>query len=224
MVDRRGRGGGASRALLVAVVVGAFGCGGGVAPTGAADGGAGAGGAFCETFSACGGDLVGTWKADRSCAPPASIGGASICAGETYDLTKVSSEITWTFRGDGTASVALATSGTATITSPTPCTQASGATVACADLRAMYERIAFVGAKTTGGACRESGGACSCPVTFEAVPVSGAGTYATSGTTLQLAIAGTSSTAQYCATTTTLKIQGMILGGADGKLAAYAKQ
>jgi hypothetical protein len=225
MRDGFGRSGFAGLPLgALALVV--FGCGGGgVSPgTDGAAGDGGAGGSFCESFTACGGNVVGTWHVDRACAPPTRIAGAQICGGEIYDLTKVVSELAWTFRADGTASLALMTTGPATSAFPAPCNQGGGVMVACADLGATYERVTFVGGKAKAGACHETGGTCTCPLTFTAAPVTSDGTYSTSGTTLQFMLAGASGTLQYCATATTLKLQGELVGSSDLAVAVYARQ
>jgi hypothetical protein len=203
----------AAATLCGALVI--TGCGGAAdVPVDGSTGGAGATAAACSDFAACGGDIVGTWRTSAACAPPARISG-SICQGDTFELGAVKNQMTWSFSADRSFTLGLSTTGAGKVTVPSPCVVSGGATVACADVGAMYvERIRFVGASITSGPCQEAGGMCSCPLTFAADPAAmAAGTYALSGTSLTFMLGDDVGMFSYCVAGRTMKWQSASTGG-----------
>jgi hypothetical protein len=195
---------------------------------GSSSGGGGAGGTtlpdICTSFAACGGNVVGTWGIHRACVPPTSVTGGTLCQGQTFDVAKVVSDFSWTFRADLSLAAALSASGTGSVTTPSPCVTPAGASVACADVGPMYLNLRFAGATTSVGACVESNGSCTCPLTFTAAPQNGTGTYSTSGNTLNFTFGSDPATASYCATASTLTIMGANPTGKDGSVGVYDRR
>ena len=211
----------------------ALGCGGG-GPSGAgaagaggdgspADGAAGAGGAACPTdFTPCGGDLLGTWRTDPRCeATQVSQPPGGGCPGESFDLTGVASQATWTFEANLTFTLALGAAGAAKVTAPAAClVSTASAPLACtaAEAGAMYAgRIAIVGGKPGAPTCASAAdGTCACTIPFVAMPISGGGTYSKSGTVVTIDLGSGGEPVDYCATPSSLRLRSHGMDDAPG--------
>jgi hypothetical protein len=210
--------------LAIALV--AIGCGGGgvsTTPDGAAGatgsagatgtagatGAAGTTGVKCPDFVPCGGNVVGTWAPDPTCAPATQASGGDGCTGETWDVSHVVSQPTWTFRADKTMTVALSASGFATVTTNDTCLAKNVPPVTCADAGPTYaKRISFAGGMPSSGGCVASGTDCRCTVDFTPMPVEGPGSYSLSGTTLSAKVGDSMPTTfDYCASATKLQMR-----------------
>jgi hypothetical protein len=193
------------------------------------DGDAGTPGAAkprCPEFVPCGGDVLGTWAPDPTCAPTTKAVGRGTCAGEVWDVTTVASPLTWTFRADHTMTVRLAVSGFATVTSSDACPPSSnGVPVACADAGPAYAaRIVFVGGKASSGGCARSGADCRCTIVFTPTPVDAPGSYSTAGTTLSAFVSGNPPTVfDYCVADSKLRMRNPDPNGATGEPGSFVK-
>jgi hypothetical protein len=194
------------------------------------DGGAGAADAArprCPEFVPCGGDVIGTWAPDPTCAPTTKTVGGGSCAGEAWDVTTVVSSVTWTFRADHTMTVRLAASGFATVTAPDACLPSSnGAPVACADAGPAYAaRIVFMGSTASSGGCARSGADCRCRIDFTPVPVDAPGSYSTAGTMLSAVVGNRAPTVfDYCVADSKLTMRNPAPNGATGEPGSFVKQ
>jgi hypothetical protein len=170
---------------------GGTGNGTGGAAGGGQTGGSG-GGASCTSMSACGGDIVGTWKVTDSCAV-ANINLDNICAGASAVLTYAISG-TLTFNADGTIVQALTGTILAHEHYPSGC-QPGGKT--CEQFGQGAAAAADAG--VTGSCSTDAAGACDCDF-VEPGKVDDPGvSYSTSGGTLTtVAQSGRTSTAAYC--------------------------
>jgi hypothetical protein len=227
--------------LMSGVALVAWGCGGGSSGGGAAGtsaagstgsagaiGSAGTTGDACTTdFTPCGGDLVGAWQTDLRCvnAHLALPGGG--CQGQTFDTSKVLAQGTWTFGADLTTTFSYSVAGTVTATAPDACVvSTAGAPIACTNAAAgaMYAtRIVFPGGKPGAPTCEETSGTCTCTIPFVADPMSGGGTYSTSGTTLTVSFGTAGSPVDYCVSGSTLKMRSQTGNGA-ANVSVYQRQ
>jgi len=177
----------------------------------------------CDPFTACGGNIVGTWRVVSVCgsvSSPACPSSERITAHTTYN------QMTYTFAGDGTFTATLSGDATEALRYPLACLGTvtdAGIPQACTDI----ERV-FVTSTQTGDAgtqpvelasasCAASGNqTCACAVVVRfTVPQSTSGTYTTSGNQLSLAApavdggvgdAGADPAAEYCVSGNTLTI------------------
>ena len=172
-------------------------------PTGAPD----AGGTTCPPISACGGDVVGTWRVTQSC-----VSGtqdlSSICPGATAEID-LAIDGTATFNADGTyTSMPIAGPVMYHEHFPSGC-MPYGKT--CAEIG---QSLADAG--TASGSCStDSAGDCNCDATAQETANSQTGTYSMSGGMLTLVHDGTTSTATYCVRGNTLS---EMAGPGDGGL------
>jgi hypothetical protein len=134
----------------------------------------------CGTFTACGGDVTGTWSFKGLCGKsgPASF----LCADATSDFSGFTSTVT--FNADGTFASSPSNSWTAHI--PTSCFgRDGGVPVSCSQINA------------TNVVCTDGATECTCKVSnMGLLPPSGR--YSTSGNQLTLVVGGGSSTVPYC--------------------------
>lgn len=142
----------------------------------------------CSTFSACGGDLVGTWVLDKQC-----VGEVTACPEATFTVTQ-SPSITFTFTSDG--SVEGSFSGTQVTHEVAPRTCLGSSITSCEQ------------ADSSAVTCTNSGtDQCACDITI-AASTSLNGTYSASGSSVTIVESGQSTqTFAYCATGDTLVLQ-----------------
>jgi hypothetical protein len=192
--------------------------GGGRAGSGAAGGaggqtgGTGGAGASCGSVSACGGNIVGTWRVTGSCVT-GTKDLSSVCAGASADFAFTYAG-TLTYNADGTYDPAL--TGTVTVHEhyPSGCAPFG---LTCAQLgQAAVDAAAVI----SDSCSTDAAGACNCDSVSQATSSNAPGTYSTSGGTLTTTQGGTTSTNTYC-------VQGGVLheiaGPQDGGLAGMGE-
>jgi hypothetical protein len=170
-------------------------------------GGGGGGNGTCGQVEACGGSVVGTWKAGAACANSAFLtmsfeqGLMGVCPTATISNVSVSQSGTLTFNADMTYSASIDDTYSFNFAIPSSC-NTSGAS--CGTL-ATYIELASPG--TTVG-CLGTG-SCSCHVSMSQ-PQSDTGTYAISPAGESIAINSTSnattSNADFCVQGNTLHL------------------
>ena len=172
----------------------------------------GCGGYDCsKPFSACGGNIVGTWHPVTVCGSTQSS--SSGCQGETSsgNLNTSGSVV---FNSDGTFSINETVSGTATDTFPKSCLP---------QFQSCDQVAAFVSATGPMASCSgDISVSCTCQVTLKEMTVTANGTYTTSGSTVTLMQQGSSggNPASYCVQGNTLTVTGIGMGGMSGMGAA----
>jgi hypothetical protein len=183
--------------LVVALLL--VSCGGGGGRTGSGGGGgsgSGAGGSSggadggvnCNAVTtACGGNVVGTWKFTQTCLS-ASQDLSSTCPGASaiYDYTFSG---TATYNADGTFSSTGTVSALVHEHFPSGC-MPFGST--CAELGQMAMDAG------TGSCSTDSAGGCNCDAVTPATSTDATGTYKASGGTLTTMHDGTTTLASYC--------------------------
>jgi hypothetical protein len=176
-VDRSGSGSGGTSGGLG----GATGAAGHTGAGGAL-GTAGSGGANTQCGApACGGNPVGTWTFTTSCLGVSPI---SSCTGGGVDTTGVHRAGTITFNSDGTYSTTETDTGTFILNVPTSCL---GTTSTCATLQTTYQGPGYVmppNATLSSATCGTTATGCRCVLGALGMPLTQAGTYAVTGTTL----------------------------------------
>ena len=138
------------------------------------------GGTDCTMFSACGGDVTGTWTLTKACTSGAPNPLATQCPSSTFQIVETVGG-TINFKSDGTYSANTTSSSAGDFTLPASCLM--GAT--CAQLQASLNQ-AGDGGTGTMGTCTDAAGGCSCHVTAAGSNSATTGTYSTSGTTITL--------------------------------------
>lgn len=168
----------------------------------------GSGGApNCKSFTACGGDIVGTWIVADEC-----VGGvdnfASICPSSTFGES-VSNGGPLTFNANGTYTTTNMGTAPGTFGVESFCLSDAGPTVTCDQLQASFnmQSAQVDGGSSTMAMCTTASSGCLCQLTATQT-ISGNGTYSTSGTSLTLTPAsGSASTVPYCVQGNGLLIQ-----------------
>jgi len=130
----------------------------------------------CTAFSACGGNVVGTWTISTLCGPGVMQTQAITgCTGGTGTIT-ISTTGSLVFGADLSYTVMTTTSGTAVEKLPKSCF--AGTT--CAQVQdALLMQGAF-----SGGTCTDDGTNCNCNLTLAPMPNTETGTYTISGSTI----------------------------------------
>ncbi len=192
--------------------------GGAAGGVGNQTGGTGGGGAGCPTVSACGGDIVGTWKVTQSTQSclTATKDLSSVCAGASGELAYVFIG-TVTYNADRTYSSALSATVTAHEHYPSGCTPYG---LTCAQLEQSGSQAVDAGKITSYSCSTDAAGACNCESVTPESSANTPGTYSTSGGTLTTTDNGMTSTGSYC-------VQGGALhetpGPGDGGLTAMGE-
>jgi hypothetical protein len=196
---------------------------------GGGGGGGGVNGGACSVPTACGGNLVGTWKISSSCG---SIESNACPPSQNITFETSWVQLTYTFAADGTLTLAGSGTTTEAIRYPVGCLLSfvdAGITEACAafqdSIRAAAQQ-ADAGAPITSlvsFACSMDGnGVCLCNEVLTVAPQTQTGTYTTSGHQLTFiglgADAGTSGASNvygdYCVSGNTLTIHLIDASGA----------
>lgn len=195
--------------------------GGGRAGSGAAGGvggqtgGTGGGSASCASGSACGGDIVGTWKVTQSCVT-ATLDLSSVCAGASGELSYMFIG-TVTYNADKTYSSALSATVTGHEHYPSGCAPHG---LTCAQLEQSGSQAVDAGKIISYSCSTDAAGACNCESVTPETSTNTPGTYSTSGGTLTTTDNGMTSTGSYC-------VQGGALhetpGRGDGGLTAMGE-
>jgi len=193
--------------LALVVSVGSPGCGGG------------SGNATCESFSACGGSVVGTWNLVKVCMSTADAGvmqadaSTSSCSMATSTST-MSYSGTLTFGADGTFATDMRMTGSAEFTYSAGCLTGS---VSCAQLSSYTNADAGISVSCSTG----SGGSCTCNEIFSGATASGnPGTYTTSGNTINITSSTGNDVSEYCVRGNTLMLHTLSSTGESATLIA----
>jgi hypothetical protein len=171
--------------------------------------GGGNSGASCSgfTFSACGGNPVGTWKMDLACVPALLTGVACADTTSTSPITNV----TATLNANGTYSISGTITGTGSMT----------LSKACLDSFATgYAQFFCTSMTDSDMTCSYANDKCTCAVIANET-LNETGTYTTSGNDLMTTptSGGVASTMSYCVQGSTLTTE-----DSDGLRARYTKQ
>jgi hypothetical protein len=154
----------------------------------------------CATFSACGGDVVGTWVVSGACvvtAPPL----ASCAAGTVTMSMQVSGTVT--FRADGTYAVNTMAGITEMLGVPASCLGGADCTSLQTSLQGQSGVSSAVCSNAPSSACR-------CTEVFTPQPNTDSGTYTVTGTSVM----SPGAYAQpYCVQGTTIRWQDMNASG-----------
>src|SRR5262245_32072604 len=155
--------------------------GGGRAGNGAGGqaGGTDGGGASCVAVSACGGNIVGSWRVTQSCVTATQDLG-NICPGATAEIEFVIGG-TVTYNADGTYST-MATGGNATYHEHFP----SGCMPFGQTCDQLGQALVDAGTMTSSSCSTDAAGGCNCDGTVPETTTNQTGTYSTSGGTLTL--------------------------------------
>jgi hypothetical protein len=131
-------------------------------------------------FSACGGDVVGTWKFTDACVSGPEDPLAKQCATSAFHISETVTG-TVTFDSNGTYTSTNATSTTEDTTIPASCT--GGET--CAQLQTSISQLR-IGGTTTMATCTDASGGCSCHAITAAPSTTASATYSVSGTIITI--------------------------------------
>jgi hypothetical protein len=175
------------------------------------------GGGTCGTVSACGGDIVGTWKVVDACAGLSSSSTTNgTCTGETVQVGSYTANGTITFNADMTYAVSVTQSFSETATLPASCLMMNGITVTCDELTAALNETTQADAGAGMTTCTAAGSSCNCTIALSGLSTTEMGTYTLSGDTFSTtsSAAGTtsSSTTGYCVQGNTLHIISSVMG------------
>jgi hypothetical protein len=149
------------------------------------------GGGACGTVSACGGDVVGTWKVTQSCVS-ATEDLSSACAGASASIDFVVAG-TATFNADRTYTATSTGSGTTHYHYPSACLNGS----TCVQ---FGEVLMAVGMYSSSACATDGTGACNCDAVTSSTASTQIGTYSISGGTLTTVSDGMAVNVPYCVT------------------------
>jgi hypothetical protein len=129
-------------------------------------------------FAACGGDVVGTWKVDKTCFGGTTSPLTAQCPSATFQISETL-DGTVEFTSDGMFTQNVDSSFVEDFTLPASCLQGAS----CAQLQSNFNRTDGAGVRYTG-TCTDASGGCSCHVTATQSPRSQSAAYSVSGSTL----------------------------------------
>jgi hypothetical protein len=171
----------------------------------------------CTGFNACGGSIVGTWKlpAKVLCGSAGSATAVPSSCSPNNNLADLLQSGTLTFTDSGTWISSMIFKGTETLTYPASCL-GGGAT--CADRAANLPDAGMV------GSCVENtSGLCVCTYDLDNTPISGQGTYTTSGGRLSV-VGSDPSSMDYCVQGNTLSMYAVNSSTGDSATQVYQRQ
>jgi hypothetical protein len=161
------------------------------------DGSSNGSGGHCASFTPCGGALTGTWQITGTCFELPDAGSSTSSCGSTASTANLQYKGSFTFRSDGTYSIAVSMSGSSKVTYTAECLSSFG--MSC---EAISSSLGGAGDAGVSGSCSStSSGGCACAETINNVQSPEEGTYTTSGTTFVTTPSNSSSsptTADYC--------------------------
>jgi hypothetical protein len=168
-----------------------------------------------DTFTACGGDLTGTWVFDAECNAAALT--AMACPGAT---TTVSPNIsgTYTFNADKTFSTSLSIAESGMTTLPASCLAGS---TSCSELDLHQTSDGTTIDETCTGNAAQS---CTCSIS-QTGTLTETGTYLTAGNNLTQSSGGSAGNpTPYCVNGSQLQISISITGGISNAYLLFNKQ
>lgn len=171
-------------------------------------------GISCDPFTACGGDIVGTWRVVSSCG---SISSPACPSSERITAQSSAPQTSYTFAGDGTFSLTASGDLTEALRYPLACLGAitdAGIPQACADIERAFltAQTGDAGTQTvevTSASCAAAANeTCACTAVIRyGGPQTTPGSYTTSGSQLTLVVsasdggvrdAGADPVGEYC--------------------------
>jgi hypothetical protein len=135
----------------------------------------------CPAFTACGGDLTGTWKIASVCSKGASTP-TSTCSAQSTP-TNARYDGTFTFEIGGTYQQSISVRGSTKLTYSASCFTSSAFTCEALDTELKSAEAAAVG--FTGSCASSSDGSCVCNETMD-MTFAEAGNYTVSGSSVTL--------------------------------------
>lgn len=156
--------------------------------------------ASCPTFTACGGDLPGTWFYTTACIADPFSGVKTVCPGVTVTNPSGTVQGKLVFTGT-TVSRDAKGSVSATLSVPASCNPTT-----CADVQSA------INTGTTTGTCTAAGSGCTCNVTSTFNGDGTPGTYTVSNGTLTT---GSGATYEFCAAGSNLKHRATSTNGTE---------
>ncbi len=123
--------------------------------------------ASCEVVTACGGDVVGTWSAMKSCLPVTGnvdMTGFGLGCSDSPVSGDLAVTGNWTFNEDGSMTDETSTTGEQDLALLAACLDVSGTVTTCDRVGAPLASLGFI--EVTCADDAETGG-CSCPATVE---------------------------------------------------------
>jgi hypothetical protein len=181
----------------------------------------------CPSFTACGGDIVGTWRVTTTCASEQS---SSWCA-EVVTIDRSGAQMDYTFASDGTFTIAYSGTIRESVQYPFRCISAgdAGPAETCAGLQEMAQKTMHADAGTAGFtptafACRVDATGCLCDEVLELTATTTINTYSTHDNQLVAWTAtdaaapdtGGAPAAEYCVSGNTLAIHWHESNGSSG--------
>lgn len=162
----------------------------------------------CANGSACGGNIVGTWKIISSCVTidPGAMINAN-CPGETASTSGLKLSGSVTYAADMTYTSNVTVSGNVAVSLPASCLKQSNITLTCDQLSQAFAAQPMMG--ISGGSCSNaSGGGCSCKAAITDQNTTETGTYTTTGAgaRTQTSSTGKAETDTYCVKGSTLTL------------------
>jgi hypothetical protein len=125
------------------------------------------GGAKCGAGAPCGGDVIGTWQIQESCAYGSFVDQMdSMCSGGTVDANGMKITGTWKFNADKTYASDTVLNGTTKVTIPESCLKGDGVSLTCQQFGAFYGALAALGGGEVTADCTGSS-TCSCNIKFK---------------------------------------------------------
>jgi hypothetical protein len=169
--------------------------------------------ASCATpFSACGGNVVGTWNLANACVSKFVNPGNMACPASTAQLMEnVSGSIT--FNDDGTFVTDANTTIVETLSIPATCLVDAGATETCQQLQNAFNQPTEAGPPPAVTSCTSAMGGCSCQLTDTLM---GGGQKASYSTLKSRIALGGAPPAQYCVQGNTLRLEAEVSNGMPG--------
>jgi hypothetical protein len=180
-------------------------------------------GAACPAFTACGGDIVGTWHLNPSCTSGQASGWCSEFIREDWSGMQTD----YTFASDGTFTISSSGTFRETFRMPFWCISAAdaGAAKMCADLEdtsdATVEANPLPGIAAAAFSCSADSTGCVCDQTYTLMASTKTGTYSTRNAELVMSLATDAAApdagpAEYCVSGNTLAIHSNYSNGYAG--------
>jgi hypothetical protein len=182
-----------------------------------------AAGDVCPAFTACGGDIVGTWHVNPSCTRGQASGWCAEFISEDWSGTQMD----YTFASDGAFTVSSSGTFRATFREPFWCLSAAdaGAAQMCADLgdttKATVEAKPLPGIAAAAFSCSADSTGCVCDQVYTLIPSTKTGTYATRNAELVVSFATDAAApdtgpSEYCVSGNTLAVHSYDSNGYAG--------
>lgn len=162
----------------------------------------------CRNISACGGDVVGSWRITSSCitVDTSTMMPNADCPGQTTRASDIGVSGNFTFNADGTYDSTATVNGNVIVGMPATCLTRNGITFTCAQLEQGLD--ASLPATFSSASCvAPVGGGCSCTLVMAPTTSTTSGTYTVAdGVITQMPLGAAPSSSDYCVKGTTLTV------------------